>query len=1514
MTVYVYDNTKIDQFTTFQAGDITVGSVENIDYGDINQHVEPIRDGDFFFVNDHGLVTTAADIVPFGPIELVDGRDEFGRGRSQWIPINANTVLFDINDSALESAVTPWVGTGTIHEIGSGLERIVIPDLGAAGAVIFIPSGTAEESISRGNYDGSGTIAKSGVSATDLDQVYPYNGSGTVTLSGTTTTPYDQAYLPIIKNAFRAKGGDTRLFDVEKVIYNYARSESDVFEKEDNGTITIREGASFDDLNVTFDETITDPLAKERSFSDQDQVAFESYGSILDTPTSAEDYGVIEQQLVGGFFFDEYQSTFVKGNDAFVRGYHGAGTFKKEGTAAEESLFAYSGSGTGTFSGTNFFSQAPQSTIFGLEGEVAISGSANESFVPAGIISTVLFDISGTGSDAAVSIPPTRKALIRPSGSVSNIKLVKQGDEQTVTLHLSGAATDIQVVKDYENTNLFDFSGEMLQGVPVYTPSWFSPMGDQATKEVDWGQITATPTQSYEDWGVINTNDETIPKSAENWGKLLPDFNYVQIGGQHYPNREVTFSTGDSSLIVQTDGTTNTATFLLSEDLDVASAIRYESSGITGIATYKGAFNISGANWFSQAVQHTVFGEEGQFSILGTGNESITPVIPEGSGSLFTIGGAVEASVKEYLVGSYQSLTGAANVNFAPHISSTVDLTLTTGREENQTYARVITHAEDEFGGTINFIGGDIYEKNTDSYNESSIKFGQENENFGTLGGLPSFGFSLGFGSTSLPSFDASDSYELDFSENTVSEDRGSIGFSSVGGRPYTQERPFDVGFIHQTGINRGYEDAGWINETAPTASQFPYGSLVFKKDLSAKKVQYIPNWNGSGSLVVSGIGAERVAVASSTTSLFDFVSGAEERYIAQTPEGTVLFEISGIATESVTKDFVGSGNITLQQTQAVGFTTYRRILNPPASGITTISGVSIVASSFDPPEGTYLHIFGGGYSELKLSYAAQSSKAVMRLIGELNHPDIDFTPHYGIERNIGIETGVFLLPGGAGGEYGDPGIVTTRFIPKYPSVGPVLKLDGRSISRTNAPISTHGVIYILGIGTAGNGVGGPDEEGDLEGVEFGAKERFVPATEIGVGSLLFDFQTTGASARPISVFGYYGDDKDPGTSGTFTIRQEGGILTIESTTVPEIGSGTFTYSGAGQDEKTTFSEVGGGSLFAVGGIAESAAAAELVAGTSIFNGTAEESFIAQTPENTATLSLSGESVAFRLREFDGSGTLTLRRDNVVLTGVRLSHVGTGSLFALGSAAEATVEPSAASAVLTRISGDADTRTLAVFQDFVPSGTFTISGELTHPDIDYTPAYTGIGNITISGTADEKGFFREVGVGIATFSGASIVRFTADSVEGTVLFDLKGASALTEINQVYGYYGDDNDPGTSGITTISGDAATRYFQVFQDFVPSGTFTISNTSLVHPFVDYTPSIGIGVAVLYQTSGTALESVTRGNYTTQGFFKGLAGAKESQARATYVGIGQVNTFGAGQTEYLVFEQGRTYVVII
>ena len=153
----------------------------------------------------------------------------------------------------------------------------------------------------------------------------------------------------------------------------------------------------------------------------------------------------------------------------------------------------------------------------------------------------------------------------------------------------------------------------------------------------------------------------------------------------------------------------------------------------------------------------------------------------------------------------------------------------------------------------------------------------------------------------------------------------------------------------------------------------------------------------------------------------------------------------------------------------------------------------------------------------------------------------------------------------------------------------------------------------------------------------------------------------------------------------------------------------------------------------------------------------ADVAFSAQTPENTATLTLSGETTAFRLREFDGSGTLTLSNDIKVVTGVRNSLVVSGTLFGLGSAAESITIPSAARAILTDITGAAETRYLQVFQDFIPSGTFTISGELTHPDIDFTPAYTGLGVATLSGTALQKFVGTEVASGTVALSGLSLI-------------------------------------------------------------------------------------------------------------------------------------------------------------
>ena len=1573
MAVFVYDNTKIDEFVGVDQGSVLIASSENIDYGDINQAHTIERDANYFNVDDWGEIRWTADIVPFGPIAKITSLDTY----YQVIFPSDSTVLFDVSAAALTSPVRIWIGTGTIHEIGSGLERLVIPDLGAAGPVIFNTSGVAEQSFGKGRYTGNGVgLQISQTAATELDQIYPWDGTGTFNVSGGTTTPDHESYLPVIKNAAKIKGGTRRNYQVERAIFDYSRDPIETWTEDDYGSVTTRQGSTFGSTSLTFDDTIDDPLAKETSFSDTSVITGDNYGSISDTPTSFRDDGIIPRKFGGQISLHEYQATGVGAVESRPFFFNGSGSIFKLAQATDIQLTpSYIGSGIlGTFSGENWFSQAPQSTVFGVGDTVTVSGSAKEEFIAQTPESTVLYDVSGNANTSRSRVTPTSKNPFRITGSVSDISLtLGSGDKSgTVLYNISGGYTDIKAVKADGNINLFDITGGMTQGRPVFTPSWFSPLGDQVTEELDWGLITATPTQTAEDWNVILTNDETIPKEAENWGYLLPDFNWAQLGGQHYPNLD-SLSTGESSWTRQTVSLTGIATFLLSEKLDVAAALYYTSSGKSGIATHNAGLFFSGELWLSQAPQHTVFGEGDYITLDGTGAEAWSPWIPEGSGSLFTLGGSAEATTKAYLKGDYQYIGGTAGQVFSPAPVCSGDITLKTGREEGQTYLRIIDLPDDRFGGTFNMVGEGLGQAFY-AYNTSSLFIGQTNENYGKITNDPAYGWDLNQlgqasgtetfddetnrysqdllfsnggltydqgsgGVTVLPSFDKTASYSIDASTTVVSQNWGLLGDQQVEPRAdaqYTQETPHFTGFKHQSeGTRNGLEDFGWVNETAPTANRYPFQTPIKIVDASPlAKTQWIPKYHGKGPLIVTGLSTaiERVAVASSNTTLFDFVgTTSPEKFIAQTPDNTVLYDTSGTLEESVAKDWVGLGTVSLTKHNGVGFTTYRRIIFPPSSGIATFSGASGIKWSGEPPIGTYLHIIGGAYSGLKLSYASQAQKVTTRLYGATQHPQIDYTPHYGIDRNIGIETGFTLSPGG--GTDRQTGITTSKFIPKYPggqtpadgkggNTHEVLTFSGRSISRTNAPISTHGVIYILGIGTEGNGVIDPQTGvGDLYGVEFGAKERFIPATEYGFGSIMFDFTGT-APSRTISVFGYYGDDRDPGagTSGQISIRNEGTIGSTEKLIIQEVGISTYNFSGAYSDLKATFTEVGSGSLYSIGGSSENVAAAELVAGTSIFNGTAQESFIAQTPENTATITLSGTANAFRQRIWVGTGNITISNTIEAVTGIRVSLAGDGTLFGFGSAAEAIPYQGFASSVLVDFVGEAETREIANYgyygddKDPGTSGILTFSGALSHPLIDYTPAPKGSGLFQVGGSLDLKVFTKEIGIGTATFSGASTVRFISQAGEGTILYDLKGASAITKLHWVY------QDFVTSGIVTVSTNADTALNQNFgyygddKDPGTSGKLTISGKPLIHPDVRFIPHVGIGVAVLYDIGGSSTERRAWAPVYGTGSFKKFASLDEAYARTSYQASGQINVLGIAPTEILVFEEGRTYVVII
>ena len=165
-------------------------------------------------------------------------------------------------------------------------------------------------------------------------------------------------------------------------------------------------------------------------------------------------------------------------------------------------------------------------------------------------------------------------------------------------------------------------------------------------------------------------------------------------------------------------------------------------------------------------------------------------------------------------------------------------------KEENLIkHTHEINIPDDEFGGTLNILVRIYVEKNTDSYNESSISFGQENEDYGLISREDvgrGFGFNvLGIGLSSvdsldasnltfdsstsdqtydgavggagvLPSFDKSTQHQLCLHIFTKSKDYGSIDSVLLVVDLTLRTDHLMLDSINR-GINKGYIDQGWI-------------------------------------------------------------------------------------------------------------------------------------------------------------------------------------------------------------------------------------------------------------------------------------------------------------------------------------------------------------------------------------------------------------------------------------------------------------------------------------------------------------------------------------------------------------------------------------------------------------------------------------------------------------------------------------------------------------------------------
>ena len=381
---------------------------------------------------------------------------------------------------------------------------------------------------------------------------------------------------------------------------------------------------------------------------------------------------------------------------------------------------------------------------------------------------------------------------------------------------------------------------------------------------------------------------------------------------------------------------------------------------------------------------------------------------------------------------------------------------------------------------------------------------------------------------------------------------------------------------------------------------------------------------------------------------------------------------------------------------------------------------------------------------------------------------------------------------------------------------------------------------------------------------------------------------------RKISVFGYYGDDRDPGTSG---------------------------------------------SLFGIGGAAESRGITPPLEDTVIFtlNGTAASKFnphwrgvpdgsprLYGTPElqllfNIFTnpegerINVYGDAVPVRTINYDGSGTLFTAGSSAEVVGfnpdietrafkfsgepivrIRVILFGGGSMFGFGSGAESTTIAVPESTVLFVPSGAA---VPVITLNYDGSGTEVISGTATEKR---TASHVGDGSLFGTGGAaeavavseaestalfipsggDQNSFTRiKQGSGSATINGNAVPVVTLNFNGSGSLFSLGGSSEITTVSEESTGLFEFNGTAEPVIRTRGFAGSGSLFAVGNGAEvasvseeSTGLFTISGDAEA-PFVR--TKVGSGTTFI---SGVKEESFSKGNYDGEGSFSAFGGAAE------------------------------------
>ena len=269
-------------------------------------------------------------------------------------------------------------------------------------------------------------------------------------------------------------------------------------------------------------------------------------------------------------------------------------------------------------------------------------------------------------------------------------------------------------------------------------------------------------------------------------------------------------------------------------------------------------------------------------------------------------------------------------------------------------------------------------------------------------------------------------------------------------------------------------------------------------------------------------------------------LSRQRRTFSAQTPEDTILFNASGRAIKKATIREVFSGILTFS-----GAATNEQFTgDPPEETILFVANGDAHTTRARDKVGTGLASLSGIASCREIAnygyYGDDRDPGTSGLItisgSTLADPDsgVTYIPHYGIERNIGVgTTGIQIEPRTRFGfNTGFDADGNERGARYYSNVYPrndVAELDGGSGTggfRLNDDKELTFTRALLPYKASGLGVfsGTGNEALCIVGYEGDAGTTFFSGV---------------AETRQIDVFGFYGDDADPGTTGLFTISTQ---------------------------------------------------------------------------------------------------------------------------------------------------------------------------------------------------------------------------------------------------------------------------------------------------------------------------------------------------------------------------------------